>query len=218
MPTIFDSSTSTLAPAKSKKTAKLSASLLSKGKNHMGPLTFFAVNPDGVRFETQEEEEKVILFLRQHIIVNFPWVVVAVVAVFAPTVLFPLLLRLIPPSVVVPSGYIVVGALFWYVATFGFVLGNFLSWFFNIYIVTNQRLVDIDFQYLLYKNFAEAELVKIQDISFTSGGVFAALFNYGTVNIQTAGEAPNFEFNSVPYPERVVETIRSLIGQAGSNP
>ena len=217
MPTIFDSSTSTSQPAKPKKTVKPEKVLFPKGKLGMGPLTCYAVNPEGVWFETQEEEEKVILFLRQHIIVNLPWVVIAVVATIAPTVLFPLILRLIPVSIVIPAGYFVVGALFWYIATFGFVLGNFLSWFFNIYIVTNERLVDIDFHYLLYKNFAEAELLKIQDISFTSGGVFAAFFNYGNVIVETAGESPNLEFDSVPFPEHVVETIRKLTGQQRSN-
>ena len=61
----------------------------------LGPLTCFAVKPDGVRFETQEEGETVILFLRQHIVVNVPWIIMAVIMIFAPTVLFPLFFRMI---------------------------------------------------------------------------------------------------------------------------
>ena len=109
----------------------------------MHPLTSFAVNPDGIRFETQEEEERVILFLRQHLVVNAPWAVVAILLVFAPSVILPLLLRSV--SFTIPPSYYLVGTLAWYLATIGFVLTNFLHWFFNIYIVTNERIVDIDF-------------------------------------------------------------------------
>ncbi len=181
----------------------------------MGPLTAFAVNPDGVRFETQEEEEVVILFLRQHVIVNLPWVVVASLLILAPTVLIPLFARILSITVNIPVGYLIIGTLFWYLATVGFILANFISWFFNIYIVTNERVVDIDFFYLLYKHFSQAELGKIQDISYSAGGVFAAVCNFGNVIIETAGEAPNLEFHNVPFPEKVVETIRSLTEKRG---
>ncbi len=177
----------------------------------MGPLTCFAVNPRGVRFETQEENEVVVLFLRQHIIVNVPWIVIAILLILSPSVTFPLIFRNLP--IQFPVGYYIVGTLAWYLLTAGFILGNFLRWFFNIYIVTNERIVDIDFYYLLFKRFSQAELEKVQDISFSTGGIFATIFNYGNVVIETAGEAPNIEFDIVPHPDKVVETIRSLTEQ-----
>jgi uncharacterized membrane protein YdbT with pleckstrin-like domain len=109
-----------------------------------------------------------------------------------------------------PVSYYVVGTMFWYLATFGFALSSFIGWFFNIYIVTNERIVDIDFFYLLYKKFSQAELTKIQDINYTSGGLLAAMFNFGDVVVETAGEAPNIDFELIPFPEKVVETIREL--------
>lgn len=187
---------------------------ISHPRTHMSPLTAFAVNPDGVRFETQEAQETVVLFLRQHIIVNLPWVLLALVLAFAPTVVFPLIGSAIGLTLSIPVGYIVIGTIFWYIGTFGFVLAKFLGWFFNIYIVTNERIVDIDFYYLLYKRFSQAELNKIQDISYSSGGIFATFFNYGNVIVETAGGAPNLEFDKVPRPEKVVETIRALTEEA----
>lgn len=176
----------------------------------MGPLTAFAVNPKDLRFETQEEAEKIILFVRQHFIVNVPWILVTIVLVIAPTVIFPILFRALSLNMSFPASYYVIGTMFWYLATFGFALASFIGWFFNIYIVTNERIVDIDFYYLLYKKFAEAELARIQDIRYTSGGILAAMFNFGNVVVETAGEAPNIDFESIPHPERVVETIREL--------
>lgn len=179
----------------------------------MTPLTSFSVNPKGVRFETQKEDETIILFLRQHIIVNIPWLIIAAVLLVTPTVFFPLVLANIQLPFTIPLGYIIVGTLFWYLITVGFILMNFLRWFFNIYIVTNERVVDIDFIHLLYKEFSEARLEKVQDLSYKSGGFFAAFFNFGDVSIQTAGELPNFEFDAVPRPERVLQTISELVEQ-----
>lgn len=209
MPTLFEAKPQKPTPAKMKK--PLSSSGLS-------PLSCFTMNPTNVRFETQEENESVILFLRQHVIVNIPWVLIAIVLVLSPTILFPLLFRLVPSTIIIPGGYFLVGTLFWYVATFGFILAKFLGWFFNIYIVTNERLVDIDFVNLLYKNFSQAELTKVQDISYTAKGILSTIFNYGAVRVETAGESPNLEFDLVPYPEKVVETIRTLMENSEEHP
>jgi uncharacterized membrane protein YdbT with pleckstrin-like domain len=209
VPTIFESSAKNKT-VKSKQNVKVSHA-------SMGPLTSFAMRPNGVRFETQEEQEEVVLFLRQHFIVNIPWMFLAIILAIAPTILFPLLLHVLPLTIDVPGGYIFVGTVFWYVATFGYMLSKFLGWFINIYIVTNERVVDIDFYYLLSKHFSQAELNKIQDISYSSGGIFAAIFNYGDVTIETAGESPNLVFEMVPHPEQVVEAIRNLReGKPGS--
>jgi uncharacterized membrane protein YdbT with pleckstrin-like domain len=110
----------------------------------------------------------------------------------------------------IPAGYVVVGTVFWYVASFGFFLTVFLQWYFNIFIVTDKRIIDIDFLYLLYKKFAEAQLFRIQDVSFRTGGIMATMFNFGDVLIQTAGELPNFVFEKVPRPSDVVHIISDL--------
>lgn len=177
----------------------------------MSPLTSFAVSPEGVRFETQEKEEKVVLFLRQHLIGLFGPTLLVIGMALAPIALFPFLSRFLTLPVTIPTGYFVVGTAFWYVVTFGFGLMSFLRWFFNIYIVTDKRIVDIDFLHLLYKEFSEARLERIQDISFKSGGILAAFFDYGDAYVQTAGEMPNIEFIAVPKPAKVVETISELL-------
>lgn len=182
----------------------------------MGPFTSFAIHPSKVHFETQKKEETVVLFLRQHMIVNVPWASLAIVMAFVPTIL-PLILKMTVIPVSLPVGYIIAGTAWWYIATFGFALAKFLGWFINIYIVTNERIVDIDFYFLLYKHFSAANLVKIQDISYTTKGIFGSFLNYGNVTIETAGEAPHLVFEQVPNPECVVETIRSLMEKHSHN-
>ncbi len=177
-----------------------------------GSLAAFAVKPTGLKFETQQDDETVLLFLRQHFVLNVPWISLSIFLLLAPVVLFLFFGRSIA-SFSLPGGYIVVAILGWYLATFGFAFASFLKWFFNIYIVTNERIVDIDFLHLLYKQFSEARLVNIQDITYKSGGIVETMFNFGHVLIQTAGETPNFDFGAVPNPEQVVKII-SEAGEA----
>jgi len=169
--------------------------------------TSFATWPPNLRFEHQEKNETVILFLRQHLITLVPMVVLGVIFVFAPMVIFPLFLKMLSTTSKMPVGYVIVGAIFWYVAVFGMLLAKFLYWFFNIFIVTNERIIDIDFINLLYKDVAEAQLSRVQDISYNQKGIFGTMFNYGNVVIQTAGELPNFSFEIVPKPSEVVDII-----------
>ncbi len=173
----------------------------------MNLFTAFAKSPKNLRFETQEKNEVVVLFLRQHIVTLVPWILLSVLMVFAPTILFPLLIKLLSTAFPVPVGYVIIGTFFWYIATFGFMMSKFLYWFFNIFIVTNERIVDIDFVNLLYKDIAETQLERVQDISYSTRGLIGTTFNYGDVVIQTAGEMPNFAFERVPKPNEVADII-----------
>jgi uncharacterized membrane protein YdbT with pleckstrin-like domain len=177
--------------------------------------TAFAEWPPNLRFENQEKDETVILFLRQHLITLVPWIVIGALLLIAPTILFPLLIKLISSAIQIPVGYVIVGTIFWYIGSFGLIFSRFLYWFFNIFIVTNERIVDIDFVNLLYKDVSETQVSRIQDISYNAKGIFAAMFNYGNVMIQTAGEVPNFSFELVPKPSAVVEIISDVTKSKG---
>jgi len=178
---------------------------LASTKMHI--FTAFATRPSHLRFENQEKDETVILFLRQHLITLVPWIGIGVLLFVTPTILFPLLLKLISSSIQIPVGYVIVGTIFWYVGSIGLVFSKFLYWFFNIFIVTDERIIDIDFINLLYKDVAETQLSRVQDISYQTRGIFATMFDFGDVTIQTAGEVPNFAFEVVPKPSQVVDII-----------
>ena len=181
------------------------------------PLTAYAIYPDNVRFDTQAEEEQIILLLRKHWITNLPWLLVTFFLIFAPPIIFPTLLirQILPP---LPANFILVSGIFGYLAIFGFVLVSFMVWYFNVYIVTNERIVDVDFLHLLYKQLSSTRIARIQDVTYKLGGVFQSLFDFGDVLVQTAGTEPNFEFLAVPHPEAVVRKIAELMEKREEKP
>lgn len=169
-------------------------------KNLLGA---FYKNPRGVDFETRHSDEQILLVLRKHPITNIRWILLAIVMIFAPTVLsvFPLLEFL-------PGNFQFIAILGWYLVTAAFSLQNFLTWYFNVDVITDERIIDIEFYNLIYKQVSDAKTDRIQDVTYKTGGALRNIFNFGDVYVQTAGEVPNFEFLGVPSPEKVVEVLQ----------
>lgn len=183
---------------------------LTKGDTK-NPLAAFSVHPAKIRFETQADQEEIILLLRQHVITLVPWILLFAIMFFIPFWL-PIIIRLLAiDTSIIPIRFQLVGILIWYLITIGLAFQNFLYWYFNVYIVTNERVIDIDFLSLMYKRVSDAPIAKIQDVTYSMGGLLRAIFDYGDVTVQTAGELPNFDFLAVPHPDKVAKVIGDLM-------
>lgn len=174
-------------------------------KRASAPASAFVARPKDIAFETQIEKEEIVLLLRRHPITNLGWIFVAFLMCLA-----PLVLRFFPIIEFLPARFQFIALLMWYLLTVAFILEQFLGWYFNVYIITDERLVDVDFVSLIYKEISDAAIDKIQDVSFKMGGILGTMFNYGTVYIQTAAEKPRFEFEKVPNPALVAKVLEKL--------
>lgn len=179
-----------------------------KRTGHDGLFSCYATFPPNTHIESQEDGEEVVLFLRQHVIVMLPWIVMVVLALAIPSVF-----QFFPPYANMPGNYQFVVMLSWYLFVFGYALARFMGWFFNIYILTDERIVDIDFINILYRKVSTAKIEDIQDVSVESSGAFQTFFRYGNIRIQTASEVPEFEFLNIPMPDRVGTIINQMIDQ-----
>ncbi|HEV2340064.1 MAG TPA: PH domain-containing protein [Patescibacteria group bacterium] len=186
--------------------------------NPLHLLTSFREMPEKLSFETQEDDETILLFLRRHIITNIPWIAMIIFFSLLPVLFLFGVAMSVPPFSFFPQSFVLVLITFYYliVISIGFV--NFITWYYNIMLLTTKRVIDIEFTDLVYKNVAETKISLVQDVSITQIGVIPALFDYGNVLIQTAGSAENFDFISIPKPERVVAIVESLIGKRKENP
>lgn len=189
------------------------STVLKDGVPSHSALAAFNLMPSNLQFDVQHSEEQILLFLRQHFIVNVGWIV------------FSLLMLVLPPALslfsvlsFLPSSFQLVLNLAWYLIIFGYITERFIVWYYSVYIVTTERIIDVDFYSLLFKKVSEAKLDRIEDITSSSGGVLASIFDYGNVTIQTAAEIPEIEFEMVPQPDKVSKLISELTEQNESNP
>ena len=143
--------------------------------------------------------------MRKHPITNLRWIIIAAVLIMA-----PLLLTTFPIINFLPERFQIVALISWYLLVAAFIFEEFLGWFFNVYIVTDERIVDVDFVNLVYREITDANIDQIQDVTAQMGGVVRTIFKYGDVVIQTAAEVPRIEFEAVPDPDRVSRILRDL--------
>src|SRR3989344_27955 len=141
----------------------------------------FLVKPK-VRFETQHKSEEVILVVRKHPLTQLSWILnsifLIVISLFLTFFLFPLFF---------PEKYVFVFFLFAVFFTFSYIWINFLLWFFTVGIVTHQRIIDLDFYNVLYKEVS-ATIIDAPDADHES-------YNYDRIRGSVAGiigSADNF--------------------------
>ncbi|MBI2033023.1 MAG: hypothetical protein HYT10_00965 [Candidatus Levybacteria bacterium] len=185
-------------------------------ENHIHTLASFCLNPVGVHFETQDADEEILLFLRPHFITNLPWIAAGTFFILVPLVIAmyaQLFTQAAPIFSFIPSSYITIFIAFYYLVVLSYIFVSFITWFYNISLVTNKRIVDIDYSDVIYHNVAETKLNLVEDTDYTQTGFIRSLFNYGDVFVQTAGEKMHFDFLAVPQPARAVKIVGDLIGK-----
>lgn len=167
--------------------------------------SFWILPSKKIRFETQEADEEILVILRQHWLTNIPWLLLSLVMFWAPAVLqyFPLLESF-------PVRFRLFFVVVWYLITLMFVFERFLAWFFNLCLITDERIIDVDFTNLTTRRVADADIDKIQDVTFTNSGAVGTIFNFGNVLVQTAAEVAEFVFEHVPNPAKVANILQKM--------
>jgi membrane protein YdbS with pleckstrin-like domain len=176
----------------------------------------FIASPQNVHFENQYEHEQLYLLLRPHQIVNVPWIVVIFGLLLIPLFLGGVVLSMFPGFFdAVSPLYALVLFLFWNLIVLMYGFYRYLTWFFSAYIITSNRLVDVDFVGLFHKDYTETTISNVQDVTSKIMGPLHVMFNFGLVHVQTASEQTEIEFENVPQPDVVTKIIGELVMEQG---
>lgn len=166
----------------------------------------FAPKPLHVFFDSQHASEEILLLLRMHPLVLLPKILGSVL--FA---IFPFFISTLGLFATVPLNYVFATYILWYLLLAGFLLETFLTWFFHVFIITDERIIDVDFISLIYKRITAAKIDNIEDVSTITGGAIRSVFDFGTVKIQTASANAQIAFEDVPSPAKVKRLLNELI-------
>lgn len=165
-------------------------------------------------FPGQLENEKVIFFARKHPLS------------FAGMALIALLMLLLPIAGIfiygiskIPStgfaAQIIIAIIGAYILfALGFFLVAWISFYYDVIIVTNHRVIEINQEALFFRKISEANLADVEDVNAEIKGILPTFFHYGTVFIQTAGTAENFEFQFLPKPYKIAKLVSDLHQQS----
>jgi hypothetical protein len=165
-------------------------------------------------FPSQDGDEAVFVFARPYWFVFLPTLFIFVF-IFIGSVLGQLYTTTQPMgiSMFTMNAIVIAIGLFQIVALLVFLVAV-LDYYFDVIVVTDRRVVDINQEQLLYRKISELNLRDVEDISFERNGFFPTLMNYGSITVQTAGEARNFVINNMHFPSEISTIIADLADQA----
>jgi len=178
-----------------------------------GALQVTPPEPTGERmYENLEADEKVLLVIRRH------WTKLSMP-------LFGGFLLALLPVVVISAlvatglatglgGYIFILSWFWYAFCIYYFYSLFLRWTTNIWLVTNERIIDLDANTISSKHARDYDLTTVVNVTNThGGGLIMGGINRGQVAVRVFGGV-EIVMPEVPMPNDVALAIGELVEQA----
>lgn len=156
--------------------------------------------------------EPVVLFIRRHWFSFASWMVLITVMAVSPIVLVSLITSgtTIFVTSLTARTLLVLALSAYYLFTLAVFLVAWIDYYLDTTIVTRRRLVDIHQNGLFNHRVSEQSLLRVQDVSVRIQGPFQTFFQFGSVYVETAGEAPNFMMRNLPHPHHVANIILEL--------
>jgi hypothetical protein len=169
-------------------------------------------NPDRTTYEGKDNDEQILYIIRRSLWSLVPCLFSIAILTIIPVFLFPYLYSLnIQYDLNIKSGFISALNIFWYLFTFGYLFEAFITWYFNVFVITSKKIIDFDIRGLTYKNTSETALRNVEDVTSRVSGTLGTILNIGEVFVQTAAEQREFEFSMMDNPAQIRDIISDLI-------
>lgn len=169
------------------------------------------INPHGISIEGQKRNEKIFLYMRRHWSENISWIVRNFFYAFIPLI-FAIILNLLGIDniefVTVREVFIVLVVYYSLIVTN--VIKDFFDWYFDPYIITNERIIHYEFNPFTKYIVQESMLESIQKIQEVAGGVISNAFGYGTLIISIEGPQETIVMKNIPEATKVRTIISDL--------
>lgn len=159
----------------------------------------------------QKPGEHVEIVKRRHAITFVPQILLFAVMIAIPPVMLGIVFEgniSIANPLLHAAGVLLLGM--YYLGINLFFVGQFVDYYLDITIVTNDRIIDIEQKGIFGRQISELDLARIQDVNSEVKGIIPSMFNYGLVEIQTAGDEANFEFHDAHDPHGIRARIIEL--------
>ncbi len=168
-----------------------------------------------------EAGEKIEHIIRKHPFYIIVETIIIIFLALSPQILislFKLLINFVPMmadaglslSNQVPLGLQAFLYSLWLLTLWFILVYRFTDYYLDKWVVTNKRVIDVEQRGFFARETSSARYHKIQDITVTISGFLPTLFNFGTIQIQTAAEVLEFIFPDAPDPIRLKEYIMKI--------
>ena len=156
------------------------------------------------QFKDQYDNEEVLLVFRKHPVVMRKGLILFMLAILLGTI----------PSFIKPEfsylyGGLVVGFLVGVIIAFP----SWVYWYFSIYIVTDQRFVQITQKGFFHKKVVDIAINQIQMVNYEVNGIQETLLGFGTIMVQTY--IGDLVIHDVHKPAHIQHELLGLLRERG---
>ncbi len=169
------------------------------------------------RIPGQLSDEKIIKIIRKDIFVLLKKILFIFLLLIFPVIFYqfifaPMYPGLINGPVFYPVFILAISA--YIIFLWLFLFFSFIDYYLDIWIITDERLIDIRQDGFFSRTIATQRLYRVQDVTSEVHGVMATLLKYGDVYVQTAGAKQRFHFDDISHPNKVRDMIIKLSEQS----
>ena len=75
----------------------------------------------------------------------------------------------------------------------------------NVLVFTNIHLIQVEQLALFQRRVSQLSFLRVEDVTGRREGLLQTIFNYGDVQVQSAGEQEKFIFKNAPNPELLAD-------------
>lgn len=68
-------------------------------------------------------------------------------------------------------------------------------------LITDQNVIELRQMSLFSHKVSHLNMINVEDVTVTKRGILQSIFDYGNLQIETAGEKDNFNFSNTPDPD-----------------
>lgn len=155
-------------------------------------------------FADQMDDEELLLVFKKHPIVMRKGLVIGLIALLAGTI----------PSLIKPEySYLFGGLGVGLLLGFLILLPSFISWYFSVYIVTDQRLLQVTQKGFWTRSVVDIGLPQIQMVNYEVAGLNQTLLGFGTIMMQTF--VGDLVIHDVHHPEKIQKKILKILREQG---
>lgn len=158
-------------------------------------------------FEDQFDDEEVLFVFRKHPIVMRRGLIVAMLIILLGSV----------PSLFKPEYFVyIIGVACGAVLGALLMLPGLISWWFSVFIVTNQRLIQITQRGLFHRSVIDMRLNQIQMINYEVSGMQETLLGFGTIMMQTY--VGDLVIHDIHHPAAIQKKLLEIMREQGVMP
>lgn len=157
-------------------------------------------------FADQFDDEEVLYVFRKHPVVMRKGLVIGMLAILLGTL----------PTAIKPSlgfGWFFGGVGIGFAIGIILFLPYWISWFYSVFIVTDQRLIQISQKGLFHRSVVDMRLSQIQMINYQVSGLQETLLGFGTIMMQTL--VGDLVIHEIHHPAKIQKKLLEVLRQEG---